>query len=279
MFTFTLKRHRFSFIHYHNQLLEEQNIRSPYSFIFIGSMIQSIMADLPTEIMVHHIFLKLSVTSLLPCNYVCKAWNRLLRDPEFIRMYLNHPHEKLFIETSTIKGSSHRHFHSVDYEASDSTGRADAVLLNLNFPAEVLSTQIVGSSNGLICMAVRYRKRIYRARRAEDVLIWNPLTGDSKLIPAMNLKLHPSQNYNYGLVGFSYDSSINEGKIVHVTSSGYIIPTGQPTARVIIYSIKTNSWNTIGCNAPFKLHETRAVARGHAVNGWIYILAASVLSK
>ncbi|KAM7463016.1 hypothetical protein LguiA_031137 [Lonicera macranthoides] len=77
------------------------------------------MADLPTEILVHHIFFKLSVISLLRCNYVCKVWNRLLRGPKFIRMYLNHPHEKLFIVTSTIKDSYHHHFHYVDYEASE----------------------------------------------------------------------------------------------------------------------------------------------------------------
>ncbi|KAM7463028.1 hypothetical protein LguiA_031149 [Lonicera macranthoides] len=221
------------------------------------------MADLPSEILLHHVFLKLPVKSLSRCKCVCKAWNCVIRDPEFVKMHLlNQNHEKLLIATCTIKGSSHRHFYSVDYGASHRT-----VKLNLNFPAEARSTEILGSSNGLLCVGVGYRKRRSSSRKDDDLLIWNPSTGDSKLIPETDLHLPYSGSF---LVGFAYDTSINDGKIVRVTNFNFKIP-GQPiTSQVDIYSIKSNSWNTIKYDAPFSLVGVRTCGRGYAVNGSIY---------
>ncbi|KAM7463027.1 hypothetical protein LguiA_031148 [Lonicera macranthoides] len=120
------------------------------------------------------------------------------------------PKEKLIFATSTIKGVFHRQFYSLYYEASEGTNIADAVKLNLNFPVEVDATEILGSSNGLLCIAVRYQNRKY-SNNDDDTLICNPSPGDSKLIH----DTHAYRAYNiyvaHPLVRFSYDSSIDDG--------------------------------------------------------------------
>ncbi|KAM7470347.1 hypothetical protein LguiA_008530 [Lonicera macranthoides] len=225
--------------------------------------------DLPTEILSHHLLLKLPVVSLLQCKRVCKAWNTIVGDSEFIKRHLlhNQHNKKLLIKTSTISGDFHRHFYSVD---SKGGGAANAEKLNLKFLAEdikVYTMDIWGSSNGLLCVAVTYRKR---KRYHENLLIWNPSTGDYKLIPKDTFHSYCFYS-SFFFKGFAYDTFINDSTIVYVTEFNSFVANARATvSRFHIYSIKRNSW--IVKDTPVGLHGDHG--GGCAVNGSIYWLVS-----
>ncbi|KAM7526762.1 hypothetical protein LguiA_016664 [Lonicera macranthoides] len=114
-------------------------------------------ADLSDDLL-HNIFLRLSIKSLLRCKFVCKAWNRILCEPEFIRMHFNytsrqHPH-KLLIR---IPGNN---FYSVDYEEAISSNADGVDAVKIYFPPKAFSLlpQFLGSCNGLVCIAIEHDK-------------------------------------------------------------------------------------------------------------------------
>ncbi|KAM7492631.1 hypothetical protein LguiA_035552 [Lonicera macranthoides] len=215
--------------------------------------------DFSDEILFHNIFLRLSIKSLLRCKSVCKAWNHVLCDPEFIRMHFNHisrqhPH-KLLIR---VPGNN---FYSVDYEEaiSSKADRADAV--TLYFPPNAYSPipQFLGSYNGLVCMVIEHD----RFDLGKKILLWNPSTRQSNFIPDPN----PHIRF-YHILGFAYDSSTDDYKIVRIIHT-------QQTCRVDMYSLKTNSWKIVkdvppnGCE--FKLCSDKH-PHGFEANGFIYWL-------
>ncbi|KAM7467043.1 hypothetical protein LguiB_014605 [Lonicera macranthoides] len=226
------------------------------------------MATLPIEIFSHHIFLKLSVKSLLRFKCVCRAWNHILRDPKFARMHLNHAIQyqshKLLLNTPSVKGV----FYSVDHQAIASNGgvAADAAKL-LYFPLEVHQhvLEILGSFNGLVCVAVKHAERRY-VNRDTKIVLWNPSTKDSKLLPDPNPSVDDSH-----ILGFSYDSAVDDYNIVRIINCSFPF-SYKNESQVDMYSLKTDSWKVIPdgpCNLPkiFKLW------RGCALDGSIYWLA------
>ncbi|PON82322.1 F-box domain containing protein [Trema orientale] len=44
--------------------------------------------DLPNDIFVNNILLKLPVRSIISCKYVCKTWYNLISDPEFSKLHM-----------------------------------------------------------------------------------------------------------------------------------------------------------------------------------------------
>lgn len=66
--------------------------------------------------------------------------------------------------------------------------------------------------------ATHPKRRYDPHRRNDDRLIWNPSTGDSKLILHTH---HPFHISIFALIGFTYDLSINDGKIVRVDTYNY----------------------------------------------------------
>ncbi|PON37085.1 F-box domain containing protein [Parasponia andersonii] len=46
------------------------------------------MMDLPSDIFVNNILLKLHVRSIISCKYVCKTWYNLISDPEFAKLHM-----------------------------------------------------------------------------------------------------------------------------------------------------------------------------------------------
>ncbi|KAM7492629.1 hypothetical protein LguiA_035550 [Lonicera macranthoides] len=211
-------------------------------------------ANLSDEILFHHVFMRLPIKSLLRCKSVCKAWNRILCDPEFIRMHFNRQHlHKLLIR---IPGNK---YYSVDCEEAISSNGADAV--KLNFPPDAYSPtpQLLGSYNGLVCIAIDHDS----FDLGKKLLLWNPSTRESNFVPDPN----PYIRF-YHLLGFAYDSTLDDYKIVR------IIHTRQ-TCRVDMYSLKNNSWKIVkdvppnGCE--FKLcSDTHP--HGFEANGFIYWL-------
>ncbi|KAM7467002.1 hypothetical protein LguiB_014564 [Lonicera macranthoides] len=154
------------------------------------------------------IFLKLPIKSLLRCRSVCKSWRQLLCEPHFVKMHLNHisqHHHKLLLRNSDC-------FYSLDYE----TSHRNAV--PRDFPLEITPLKVA---------------------------LWNPSTGDYKILPSAD----PSVNDNQ-IVGFGYDSSIDDYKIVRIIPYYFVKAENEPGKaycglQVDMYSLKTNSWKII----------------------------------
>ncbi|KAM7477752.1 hypothetical protein LguiA_025965 [Lonicera macranthoides] len=182
------------------------------------------------------IFLKLPIKSLLRCRSVCKSWRQLLCDPHFVKMHLNHlsqHHHKLLLRNSNC-------FYSLDYE----TSHRNAV--PRDFPLEItLCKKIWGSCNGLVCVPTLPKTKTSQYQKLVKVVLWNPSTGDYKILPLAD----PSVNDNQ-IVGFGYDSSINDYKIVRIIPYYFVKAENEPGKaycglQVDMYSLKTNSWKII----------------------------------
>ncbi|KAM7462426.1 hypothetical protein LguiA_030547 [Lonicera macranthoides] len=199
------------------------------------------------------IFLKLPVKSVICCRCVCKSWRQLLCDPHFIKIHINRTnqdqqsHEKLFLMSSTNS------FYSIDLDTSN------AKAVPRNFPLKsALHTEIKGSCNGLFCLSVpgRWQRSTYTYSKIKIVL-WNPSTGDYKKLPAVE----PSVQ-KYHIVGFGYDSSLDDYKMVRICRN-------DSEDRVYMYSLKANSWKIIG-KLPDHTKILNPLEPGLCLNGYIY---------
>ncbi|KAM7467041.1 hypothetical protein LguiB_014603 [Lonicera macranthoides] len=232
------------------------------------------MADLPFEILVHHIFTRLTVKPLFRFKCVCWAWYRILSDPQFVRLHLQQQQSCQKLLVLVNPGSPSFQFQTVDYEAAASSSKcngADAVELHLQLeraPSKV--PKILGSCNGLVFL--KFSERFDHKRI--DLLLWNPSIGDSKLIPYRS----PTHD-DYNLLGFGYDSSLDDFKIVRIIINAFVMNhdsfsrfnNRQKESQVDVYTLKTNSWEPTG-DAPINLDMFRANEEGCFVNGSIYWL-------
>ncbi|KAK6788856.1 hypothetical protein RDI58_012654 [Solanum bulbocastanum] len=134
-------------------------------------------------------------------------------------------------------------------------------LFHIDSPIErtTLSTHIVGSVNGLICVAhVRQR----------EAYIWNPTITKSKELPKSTSNLCSD-----GIkCGFGYDESRDDYKVVFID---YPI---RHNHRIVvnIYSLRTNSWTTLNdqLQGIFLLN-----LHGRFVNGKLYWTSSTCINN
>ncbi|KAM7462981.1 hypothetical protein LguiA_031102 [Lonicera macranthoides] len=180
---------------------------------FTGS---SFAGELAGDIL-SNIFLELPVISLLRCKCVCKLWRQLISDPIFIKLHLNQHHqEKILLR------SDQDSFYSFNFEE---TCGNPVSFRDFPFKGRYLN-RILGSCNGLLCLALN--------QELLDIILWNPSIGDYKMLPTANPPIDNRQ-----MVGFGYDSSVDDYKIVR------IITYESKFLRVDMYTLKTNLWEVI----------------------------------
>lgn len=175
---------------------------------------------------------RLPVESLLRCRCVCKSWYSLISDHHFIKTHLcksssprllfsTLPPKINLKTTSSLNHLNHPHPVDVDYP--------------LKHPRK--SVWIVGSCNGLLCIAIE-----------EDTLfIWNPSTRKSNRLPYSAPK--PAAPGCYVLYGFGYQQHTpppDDYKVVQI--SCLFKNKAKYDTIVKIYSLKHGNWNNI---APF----------------------------
>ncbi|XP_059630080.1 F-box/kelch-repeat protein At3g06240-like [Cornus florida] len=191
------------------------------------------MANLPHDIVLN-ILSRLPVKSLNRFKCVSKPWFSFISDPYFVKMHLNRAN-------SDPDMNPHRlftlfPFYSLDYESPsscddvvvDDDGHDDAIV-NLGFPSRSPQNgvQIVGSCNGLICLA-------YRALNA--MILWNPSTRQSRELPKPSFSLDIVSLY-----GLGYDSSSDDYKVVRASACA----SAYDQIKVEVFSAKHNNWRLI----------------------------------
>ncbi|KAB2623837.1 F-box/kelch-repeat protein [Pyrus ussuriensis x Pyrus communis] len=171
---------------------------------------------------------RLPVRSLLQFRCVCKSWCALISNPHFVTKHLSHAVLTCMNNrTFTLFFSSTR-IHSIVHVAltdqqSDSHVRVTGK--ELDFPVripDIVLTRIVGSCNGLICLQVNCNK----------IIIWNPCTGQSKVLP----KPLYSGSLFYG---FGYDSTTDDYKVIRGSSKTTL---GSKEVTIQVFSLKSDSW-------------------------------------
>ncbi|KAL6144088.1 hypothetical protein ACLB2K_054783 [Fragaria x ananassa] len=188
------------------------------------------------------ILARLPVKTLMRFRCVCTTWRSLIADPHFVKKHMKYHAERgvndddmrlLFsmkppstMALTDLKGLK-------DAGQDLKSFREDRVAIReLEFPVcldFVQHSDIVnfGSCNGIIC--VQFRK---------DFVLWNPCTGDHKVLPKPSGVSFYSQYY-----GFGYDEINDDYKVVK-GSHNEIGVDGPMKAMVQVFSLRRGTWNT-----------------------------------
>ncbi|KAL1211820.1 F-box/kelch-repeat protein [Cardamine amara subsp. amara] len=128
------------------------------------------------------------------------------------------------------------------------------VMLNLNAKSYRRNwVEIVGSSNGLVCISPG----------EGAVFLYNPTTGDSKRLP----ETLPLRSVGYGrdhfqTFGFGFDDLTHDYKVVK------LVATSEDILDASVYSLKADSWKRI-CNLNYE-HNDGFYTSGVHFNGAIH---------
>ncbi|XP_057798340.1 uncharacterized protein LOC131014401 [Salvia miltiorrhiza] len=190
------------------------------------------------------ILLRLPVKSLLRFKSVSKEWLSLISSSYFVKAHLKvstknnvHIHDKLIFGSNTfpldlytcslhtaIEGSN---LTNPIYPATEESIPFDQVKFDCPFVESGDLIWLVGSCNGLVCVSVA----------AHAVILWNPTTRKSKLIPDSGTD-PDCDSITYG---FGYEELHDDYKVVEA-SSDKCETTGMYETQVKVYSVRTNSW-------------------------------------
>lgn len=116
------------------------------------------------------------------------------------------------------------------------------------------------SINGIFCLKQNYNG---------TPVLWNPTTGESKLIPLSRLKSAPS--FRYVTHGFGYDSLTDDYKVVQLIDyDDFIENKSSHQDSWELYSLRNNSWKKLHVSLPKCHYYTLARSIGVYVNGVIH---------
>lgn len=169
----------------------------------------------------------LPTKSLLRFKCVNKQWHSLISDPQFAKIQLSRSsqyqtnHNLLFL-TKTL-------LHSIDFNNCSKTVVTRMVK---QVPTGSLSTIIIGSCNGLICLVDFYKWNIF---------ICNPTI--------LGFRQIPRSPYHRGLTtlhGFGYDASTDDYKLVMAYPFSADKDDESNYGEIAtIFSLRTNYWRKI----------------------------------
>jgi F-box interacting protein len=111
-----------------------------------------------------------------------------------------------------------------------------------------ISVGVVGSSNGLVCLHAKSTMNTWK------VVIWNPTTKETKIIPKSNLPLFAPAGYCTYIqgMGFGFAAKTNDYKIINFVSMyepNYDDYFMKDVKEIIfqkeVYSLSTDSWRKV----------------------------------
>ncbi|XP_062001450.1 F-box/kelch-repeat protein At3g23880-like [Rosa rugosa] len=191
------------------------------------------------------ILARLPVKTLMRFRCVCKPWRALISQSHFVTKHFNYASKgftentsSLLISMSPVRYCEASMDLSLDCEALkdlNDDGDAHLAIRKLEFPVMFPNSsrrKIVGSCNGLICVEIDEK----------DMVLWNPCTGQSNLLPKPTSKLcGVGYDLTMKFSGFGYDSTNDDYKVVR----GYSFRVaGSKETVVQVFSLKSGSWRT-----------------------------------
>ncbi|XP_057447492.1 F-box/kelch-repeat protein At3g23880-like [Lotus japonicus] len=192
------------------------------------------LPPIPFDLVVE-ILCRLPVKSLLQFRCVCKSWNSLISDPKFAKKHL-HCSPANFTRHHLIASylNDSRQLRLKAHPLLSVFDTVPATAAQLEYPLKkykINIDQIVGSCNGIVCVA----------NHQNFTLFWNPFTRRFKKSP-------PLENPNilgYTVYGFGYDYFADSYKVVAV----FCFEGGEVwfyhRTQVKVHTLGTNCWRRI----------------------------------
>ncbi|KAL3628804.1 hypothetical protein CASFOL_027850 [Castilleja foliolosa] len=167
---------------------------------------------------------RLPVKSICRFKSVCKHWNHLLSNQEFVKMQF-----KLSSESKNqsfiiyrIDKNGRNHISVFNIESNEK--KAKILDHPLNF------TSIVGCCNGLVCIEL-----------GQAFVLWNPAMSLSKIVaPSKDRGVFESAS-----LGFGYDAEVDDFKVVRIICLRCKGRSRMCVSWVDVYSANLDSWTTI----------------------------------
>ncbi|KAH0677027.1 hypothetical protein KY285_024828 [Solanum tuberosum] len=200
---------------------------------------QVIRIYLQDEIMMD-ILTKLPVQSLLRFKCVSEFWNSLINDTYFRMKHYIHSRNDQNSQKFLITES----FYDKDDVYNFSTSSLSMVQVvedeqKLDCPSSCKPTNVIlfCSCDGLVLIFVSSRG-LYdsSARLYEELLLWNPSTRESILLP------HPEFRVVYCVCGLGYDATSEDYKILAINLNA----DDSFNTSIEVLSLKSGSWRRIG---------------------------------
>ncbi|KAL4599542.1 hypothetical protein ACB092_11G133900 [Castanea dentata] len=196
------------------------------------------MNHLPCDIVLN-ILGKLPVKSVIRLWRVCKFWDSLITTPSFISTHLNrnNNNNKDNGNDYIIHMASWKARRLVSSHLSKSTPKTSICTVafdrtfdkisDIEIPFDFTSdcTQMVGSCNGLLCLA----------DSNNVIYLWNPSVRKFKKLPHTCL-----ENLNHVTLGFAYCSENNDYKVVRTSRSTFLSPS-----EIEMYTLSSDSWRRV----------------------------------
>uniref|UniRef100_A0A5B7B4A5 F-box domain-containing protein n=1 Tax=Davidia involucrata TaxID=16924 RepID=A0A5B7B4A5_DAVIN len=233
--------------------------------------------DLPSDIAIN-ILSRLPVKTLITFRCVCKSWHSIISNPNFISMHLNR-------STSHNSNSTNGYLlykPPIDSDSKSFTLFCDKACVELSklelplFDCDFSSLTIVGSVNGLLCLADPYIGR--------TMYLCNPSIRKYKAIGCC-CSAHQSADLNaYVVLGFGYHHQANDYKVVRITYVGeeYVSDDDSDDdsvdlleffrgiyREVEVYTLSTDSWKKIGADFLWGVNPQPSPAFANGSLHWI----------
>ncbi|XP_021729164.1 F-box protein CPR30-like [Chenopodium quinoa] len=213
----------------------------------------NVKKHLPDEIIAQQILPRLPIKSLIRCKLVSKQWGRN------VNFILDH-----IISLESVFIQSHHDFYlyfSINLNIDDTENNmvrlnpnleGEGMLYNMNIVGEI---ELVGSSNGLVCLGENNARYFY---------LYNPITNQShKFYPGDFNFWNSCTSGPTTFWGFGYVSSIDDFKVVRIILSYQ----NRRFCIAHVYSLKSNIWSKVECC--IQIDDT-ITGRAYLVNETLY---------
>ncbi|CAI9088774.1 OLC1v1023198C1 [Oldenlandia corymbosa var. corymbosa] len=213
---------------------------------------EAVDGKLPKTLIISQILARLPVKSIVRFKCVCKTWRTLFSSPQFIAMHFRKTSENPANHSLIIHSMDEEFYHNMSVLNVNSTEKEPVCVVN-PFPVVLYQMDLVGSVNGMVCLAC--------PPAGNTIVLWNPAMNLWKEIQLSKMRLSVSgeQPGEYS-IGFGYDEATDDYKIVLRSCAE-------------VYSVKKNSWKRVKLNFQFKVSQTKTEVIAKGIPCWTGFIA------
>lgn len=204
-----------------------KSLTSPFVYSKPGYFHQEMSDYLPSDAL-DEIFARATPETLVRCTSVCKRWNSIITSPTFIKTHLNHQKTRdlLIVRSCPIGSIKELYYWYCDDVTFTLCGQQPPM-----DQARKQFYQIVGSCNGILCLA----------DGMDDIFLWNPAIKKWLELPPLPITIEPNQLYEHAL-GFGFDVMFNDYKVIRIIHHGL---NSNISPKVVIYSLNSGNWKDV----------------------------------